>query len=389
MREFIFQENERSKEQSLRRSLFILKSAKANEVIIDGKTYLNFSSNDYLGYSSHPKVIQSATDALKKYGAGGRSSRLISGTLDLHSELEDKLSKFKGTESCLVFPTGFMANLGVISALLGNGDALIIDQLNHASIIDAAKLARCRIFVYKHRSIESLEKILKRTKTYKKRLVVTDSLFSMDGDFAPLKEIVDLCHKNQVWLMIDDAHATGIFGENGIGMAEYFNLIGKIEIVMGTLSKAMGSQGGFVCASKELVDFLINKSRPFIYTTALSPSSCAAALTAVSLVKEEPQRRQNLLSLSKCLRERLKAKFQKNSILLQNSLSQIVPFWVGSAENTVRLSQRLRELGIFAPAIRPPTVPKNECRLRFSLTSEHTEKDVELLLKALNNSISS
>lgn len=383
MKEFIDQENERTKLQLLWRKLSIIENARSHEIIIDGKKYLNFSSNDYLGFSHHPKVVQSGIDALNKYGSGGRSSRLISGTLDLHSELEKKLAAFKQTEASILFPTGFMANLGIISALLGSGDAIIIDRLNHASLLDATKLSKCRVFVYEHCSISSLEKVIERTKSYKKRLVVTDSLFSMDGDFAPLKEMVEICRKKKIWLMIDDAHATGIFGDHGIGMAEFFGLLGKIEIVMGTLSKALGSQGGFVCGSKEFIDFLVNKARPFIFTTALSPVSCAAAMAALELVKEEPQRRKNLLLLSKSFREKLFHKFPSH-VDPQAANTQIIPFKVGTAAKALALSEYLKDSGIYAPAIRPPTVPKDECRIRFSLTFDHTEKDIDHCVKAIS-----
>lgn len=388
--------------------MVFLEETRANEMILQGNRYLNFSSNDYLGYAAHPKVREAAMEAIKKYGAGGRSSRLISGTLDLHRQLEEKLAKFKGTESCLVFPTGFMANLAVLSALLSEGDAVIMDRLNHASLIDAAKLSRARIFVYDHCSLDSLEKVLHRTKNYKKRLVVTDSLFSMDGDFAPLAEIVELCNKHKVWLMIDDAHATGIFGKRGMGMAEHFGVLGKIEIVMGTLSKALGSQGGFVCGSKEMIDYLVNRARPFIYTTALSPASCGAALAALDLIQQEPEKRKKLLLLARDFREQLRKKYLENVSPLgrggwntqsdfvchpfvkgesdwvcSEGGSQIIPFLTGSIETTLKFSEKLRESGIFVPAIRPPTVPKNQCRLRFSLTSEHSHKDIEWLLSVL------
>ncbi|MBI4218207.1 MAG: aminotransferase class I/II-fold pyridoxal phosphate-dependent enzyme, partial [Elusimicrobia bacterium] len=209
MLKFIQEENKKIRKGSLWRTLSVLKSSRCNEIVLDGHKLLNFSSNDYLGYSHHPQVLRAAQAALRRYGAGGRSSRLISGSLEIHRELEEKLAKFKGTESSLVFPTGFMANLGVISALLGEGDAVLMDRLNHASLIDAAKLSRARLFVYSHCSVESLDRVLRRTRSYRKRLVVTDSLFSMDGDFAPLKEIREICSREKVWLMIDDAHATG------------------------------------------------------------------------------------------------------------------------------------------------------------------------------------
>ena len=384
MREFIIEESKKIREQFLWRSLSVLENSGTTEIVLDGKRCVNFSSNDYLGYSQHPYVIEKAREVLSRFGCGGRSSRLISGTLGLHRELEEKIAKFKNTESALLFPTGFMANLGVISALLGAGDAVIMDRLNHASLVDAAKLSRCRLFVYEHGSSASLEKTLVRTGSYGKRLVVTDSLFSMDGDIAPLNEMLQICGKHKVWLMVDDAHATGVFGEQGIGIAEHQGLLGQIDIVMGTLSKALGSQGGFVCGSKELIEFLVNRARPFIFTTALSPVSCAAAMAALELVGKEPERRRKLLQLSGKLRKGLREKFPLESKLIGETATPIVPFWTGSAENTLRLSRSLRESGIFVPAIRPPTIPRNECRLRFSLTSEHTEEQIENLIASLS-----
>jgi len=383
MQKFLADQNKKSRDLSLWRTLSLLENSSAREVVMNGNKYLNFSSNDYLGYSTHPEVIKASKNAIDRYGAGGKSSRLISGTLDLHQELEESLAVFKGTEAALVFPTGFMANLAVVSSLLGQGDALIMDRLNHASLIDAGRLARCRIFVYDHCSEESLEKILRRTRSYAKRLVVTDSLFSMDGDFAPLDKIAAQCKKNKVWLMIDDAHATGIFGERGIGMGEYYNLLGKIDIVMGTLSKALGSQGGFVCGTRELIDHLKNKARPFIYTTALSPHACAAANTALGLIGRDPVSRKNLLDLSGSLRESFRKRFPSNFKHAFSPNSQIIPFWVGTAELALKLSNKLRESNIFVPAIRPPTVPKNSSRLRFSLSSRHSKKDLDQLLEVL------
>lgn len=383
MREHICQENRFAQEQSLWRSPAQMEDCKSTEVVIAGGKYINFSSNDYLGYSRDERVISRAREALERYGSGGRASRLISGTLELHKELEERLAAFKQTESALVYPTGFMANLGVISSLLSEGDAIILDRLNHASLIDAARLSRCRMFVYEHRSISSLEKVLFRTRAYKKRLVATDSLFSMDGDLAPLREMVQLCKKNRVWLMIDDAHATGVLGEKGIGLAEQCGVLGEVEIVMGTLSKALASQGGFVCGSKDFVSYLINRSRPFIYTTALSPVSTAAAMAALELVQEEPWRRGKLLRISKTLRDKLKEKFPSQAKVLSDPPTPILPLVAGTIGKVLRLSHHLRESGIFVPAIRPPTVGKNECRLRISLSSEHTEEQIENLLASL------
>lgn len=381
MNNFIREELKKIQEASLRRELAAFENADAREVFLGGREYLNFSSNDYLGYSRHPRVISAAQSAIERYGAGGRSSRLVSGTLDLHSELEQELAKWKGTEAALLFPTGFMANLGVVSALLGAGDAVILDRLNHASLIDAAKLSGARIFVYDHASPESLESALIRTKNYGKRLVATDSLFSMDGDFAPLPEIVDLCRKHQTWLLIDDAHASGVFGHTGSGMAEHFGLLGKIELIVGTCSKSFGSQGGFVCGSKDLIDFLINRARSFIYTTALSPASCGASLEALKLIHAEPEKRQSLLERSQNFRTFIAERF--GAAALCGSSSQIVPLLIGSNEEALKVARMLKDAGIYAPAIRPPTVPKNASRLRFSLTASHTKYDTEHLMQTL------
>lgn len=372
MKEFIKGELEKIREENLWRSL-----------PREPAGCINFSTNDYLGLSRHPKVAAASASALRKYGTGGRSSRLISGTSDLHLELESKLAEFKKTEACLVFPSGFMANLGVIASLLGEGDAVIADRLSHASLIDAAKLSRARLFVYDHGSIPSLEKVLVRTKGYRKRLIVTDSLFSMDGDLAPLPEISALAREHGVWLMIDDAHATGVLGKNGIGAGEHFGLLGQVDIVMGTLSKALGSQGGFVCGSKDLISFLVNRARSFIYTTALNPASCAAALAALDIVGQEPERRNILMTQSRYLREEIRKNFSEESRLLQGHPTPIIPFLTGGTERTIQVSRELKEQGIFVPAIRPPTVTKGECRLRFSLSSDHTPGDIQMLLDAL------
>ncbi len=383
MKEFLSGHLDHLSAQSLRRRKIVLENASAREITFKGKKLLNFSSNDYLGLSKDPRVIQSAENALRRYGAGSRSSRMISGSLEIHEELERRLAEFRGAESCLVFPSGFMTNLGVLSALLNEGDAVIMDRLDHASIIDAARLSRARVFVYEHCSPSSLDKVLHRTRDYRNRLVVTDTLFSMDGDFAPLSQIADLCKSHGAWLMADDAHAVGVFGKNGSGMAEHFGLTGKIDILVGTLSKAFGSQGGFVCGSHELMDYLLNRARPFIYTTALAPSACAAALTALEIIQQEPARRTALLALSANLHSVMKESFRENCFPQGNLLSQIVPFRVGPADRAVQWAQSLLENNIFAPAIRPPTVPKHQSRLRFSLTSEHKPEDIEQLIQSL------
>jgi 8-amino-7-oxononanoate synthase len=361
LKEFLTNELEKLRPKGLLRELRLVKG-------------LNFSSNNYLGLANDPRVMKASCEAVEKFGAGGTSSRLIAGTLDIHLELEEKLAALKSKEKALVYPSGYQTNVGVISALCNSGDCIIMDRLNHASLWDGARLSGARIFVYPHRDMDGLERILKRTKGYQKKLIITDSVFSMDGDLAPLREIVELAQEHKCWTMVDEAHATGIFGKKGSGLCELLGVESGIDIVMGTLSKALGSQGGFVCGSKELIDFLINRSRAFIYSTALSPASAGAALKALELVETEPERRETLLNNSGLLARNLNIK----------SASQIIPLFVGDTAKTIELSAKLFEKGIYAPAIRPPTVPENECRLRFSLTFDHTPDDIKKLVDALS-----
>ena len=358
------------------RELKVITSAPGREIVVSGKTYVNFSSNNYLGLATHPEVKKAAREAIERYGAGGTSSRLIAGTLEVHKELEEKLASLKRTESSLAFPSGCQTNAGIISSLAGRGDCLILDRLDHASIWDAAKMTGARVFVYPHRDMDGLEKVLKRSAGYKRKLVVTDSVFSMDGDIAPLKDILRLAKRHGAITMIDEAHSTGVLGENGRGLPEHAGVEGEVDIVMGTLSKALGSQGGFVCGSKALIEYLVNKSRAFIYTTSLSPASSGAALKAVDIIGSEPERRKKLKELSGYLRNGLK----DIGIDTAGSETQIIPAVFGSLDKTLEMSEKLLEAGVFAPAIRPPTVPEGECRLRFSLTSEHREDDISKLI---------
>ena len=369
------------KTEGMYRELKVISSAPGRDIVLDGETYINLSSNNYLGLAAHPEVKKAAITAVNKYGVGGTSSRLVAGTLDIHKELEEKLANLKKTESVIVFPSGFQTNAGIIAALIGAGDCIIMDRLNHASLWDAAKLAGARVFVYPHKDMSGLEKVLKRVISYKRKLVVTDSVFSMDGDIAPLKGIIFLAKKHGAITMIDEAHSTGVLGENGRGLAEYAGVEGGVDIIMGTLSKALGSQGGFVCGSRELIEYLVNKSRAFIYTTSLAPAMAAAALKAIEIVQREPGRRIKLKELSNDIRQSL----NKLGIDTAGSETQIIPAVFGSLERTIELSKKLFAAGIFAPAIRPPTVPEDECRLRFSLTSEHTKEDIGKLLDTLEN----
>jgi 8-amino-7-oxononanoate synthase len=291
--------------------------------------------------------------------------------------LESKLAEFKEKEASLVFPSGYQANVGVISALMSNEkeSCIIMDKLNHASLWDGTKLSGNRIFVYEHCDMNSLEKVLKRAHQYKVKLVVTESVFSMDGDFTPLKDFSELCQKYGAISMVDEAHSTGVFGKEGKGLAEAFGVADKIDITMGTLSKAFAVQGGFVCGSRQLIDFLINKSRAFIYTTAVSPAICAATIKSLEIVRRSDDKRQHLHNISKILKDKLNGLGFHTS----NTQSQIIPIIIGSIENTEKLSVHLLEKGVYIPAIKPPTVPKDKARIRVSLTSGNTIEDIEKL----------
>ncbi|MCB4792515.1 MAG: 8-amino-7-oxononanoate synthase [Elusimicrobia bacterium] len=383
MKKELTNELEVLKEKGLYRSLKIISSYSEKEIVIDGIKYMNFSSNNYLGMSLRPEVKKAAIDAINKYGCGGTSSRLICGTLDVHKELEEKLARLKSKEASLVFPSGFSTNQGIISTLFSSGDAIIMDKLNHASLWDGASLSKARIFIYEHKDMESLEKILKRAQSYKKRLIVTDTVFSMDGDLAPLKEIAYLAKKYSAVTMIDEAHATGVFGEKGSGLAEELGVEKEIDIVMGTLSKAIGSSGGFVCADKETIEYLINKSRAFIYTTSLAPASVCSAIKALEIIEREPEKRKKLLENAKYLKNNLNAL----GFDTLESESQIIPLFTGEVSKTLEISSKLMDAGIYVPAIRPPTVAEGRCRLRFSLTSQHSKEDIDKLIETIKTEL--
>ncbi len=355
--------------ESMRRVLRVVSQAEKAQITVDNKPLLNFSSNNYLGLARHPRVIEAVKQVLDHWGAGATASRLISGSLIIHQDLESALAAYLHKEAALVFPTGYQANLGVVTSLVGPGDAVVMDRLCHASLVDAARLSGARLFVYAHADAQEAEKMLQRVASHRRRLLVTESLFSMDGDFAPLARLSELAKKYEVISLVDDAHALGVWDTE----------TRPWDVVVGTLSKSLGSQGGFVTGSRELIDTLINHARSFIYTTGLSPACVAAAQAALSLVQEDPVPRLRVQQLCKRLRDGLRA--QGRNIL--QSQSQIVPILLGEAQDALRVAQILQDAGIFAPAIRPPTVHAGECRIRFSVTSEHSEEDIDKLLKAL------
>lgn len=345
----------------------------------EGKEFIDLSSNDYLGFSTHPKLKEASKEVVEKIGVGSSASRLLSGDLDIYHHLEEKTAQFKGKERALIFNSGYQANIGIISAFYSRGDVIFSDKLNHASIIDGIVLSRAKFFRFSHLGLNHLEQLLKKQRhKFKEALIITESVFSMDGDKPALGELVSLKEKYNCKLMVDEAHATGIFGKSGAGVVEEEGVVNEIDLIMGTFSKALGSFGGYVACSKRLVDYLINTARSFIYSTALPPSVIAANLASLELVKEEPKRRKDLINNADYFRKRLKDLGFK----IKGS-SQIVPLIVTDSQKVIKISEELQKKGYWVLPIRPPTVPVGESRLRFSLTLNHSKEILEKLIKDL------
>lgn len=370
------------RQQGLYRELRRVDSAPGPRVETGGQTLLNFSSNDYLGLANHPALKEAAVKAVEKFGAGAGASRLICGSLAPFHELEAALAAFKKAGAALAFSTGYAAALGTITALMGRDDVIILDKLVHACIVDAAKLSGAKLRVFRHNDLNDLEDKLKwaaeNIQRPRRVLVVTESIFSMDGDAAPLREIVALKEKYGAWLMVDEAHATGILGEHGRGLADALGVSGHIEIQMATLGKALGASGGCVCGSRALIHFLVNRARSFIFSTAPVPAAAAAARAAIELTQspEGEARRQQLWAST--------SQFQ--SVIGHRPpaiTSAIVPIILGDESTTVAAAAQLREQGIFVPAIRYPTVARGAARLRVTLTAAHSADDVRNLVHAL------
>ena len=364
----------------LRRQLSVRDGPQSPVIRLDDTWYVNFGCNDYLGLAG--EVLRPAVAlALAGTGWGSGASPLITGRARGHAELEAELADFEGTEAALLFTSGYAANVGTIGALVGAGDAVFSDAKNHASIIDGCRLSRADVCVYPHGDLDFLADALRADQARRRRLIVSDSLFSMDGDGAPLVELVELAERHAAMLMVDEAHATGVFGASGRGWAEQLRVEERIPVRVGTLSKALGSVGGFVVGSRRLIDWLANRARSFIYSTAGPEVAAVAGLEALRRVRCEPWRRQELLARATGLRGRLR----QAGWNIGTSCSQIIPIILGDAAATMHAAQRLRELGLLVPGIRPPTVPAGESLLRVSLTAGHSEAMVEQLLRALES----
>jgi 8-amino-7-oxononanoate synthase len=368
----------------LRRRLTERHGAQAARVEIHGRELVNFGSNDYLGLAADERLAAAARAAIDREGWGSGASPLVSGRGSSHAELERRLAEFEGTEAALVFPSGFAANAGVIPALVDEGDAVFGDAKNHASLIDGCRLSKAERFVYPHCDCDALEAMLRDAGRFRRRLIVTDTLFSMDGDLAPLVRLAEFGQKYNAMLMVDEAHATGVLGEHGRGVVEYLaagcrDLHEMVHVRIGTLSKALGTGGGFVCGRQSLIDWLANRARPYVFSTAQPGATSAAALAALDIVDQEPERRTKLLARAAALRARLKEQGWDTG----QSESQIIPLVVGDPERTMRFAERLREASFFVPGIRPPSVPEGESLLRLSLCYHHTPEMVDGLVHEL------
>lgn len=366
-------------EKNLRRTIRAVEGSQGREIVVDGKKVLNFCSNNYLGLANDPRLVEAAMLAMKKEGFGTGASRLVCGNLSSHDRLEQKMAQLKGTESCLTFSTGYMANVGIIPAICGHGDLILSDRLNHASIIDGILLSHADFKRYPHNDMDILEVMLKASPAETRKLIITDSVFSMDGDLAPLPELVRLAQKYEAMLMVDEAHGFGVLGASGKGVVEHFGLQGKIDIQMGTFSKAVGTFGAYCCGSRALIEVLINRARSFIYTTGLPPAVAAASLKGIEIIETEPERRARLWANTVFVAQRLKE--LRFDIL--NTQTPIIPIVVKESAMAVEFSKRLLDAGIFVSAIRPPTVPQNTARLRVTVMATHAEQDLEFLVKTI------
>ncbi len=363
---------EELRDQGLYRRLRLIGGPQGPRVTLDGNQVLLLCSNDYLGLANHPRVRGAAAEAAMRWGAGAGASRLISGNMQPHSRLEKRLAAFKGYESALLFGSGYLANTGTIAALARDGEVVFSDELNHASIIDGCRLSRAETFVYRHGDVEHLSWGLRKAGE-RAALIVTDGVFSMDGDVAPLADLLPLARRHGCRLMVDEAHATGALGPGGRGSVAAAGLSGEVDVVMGTLGKALGSYGAYVCADRETTDYLLNTARSFVFSTALPPPVAAARLAAQELLESQPERVTQLAANAVTLRRALNGE----GLAVGDSETQIVPVAVGGAAATMALSERLLERGVFAQGIRPPTVPEGSSRLRFTVMSTHRREELE------------
>lgn len=368
-------------EQSRYRSRRVLDSAQGARIVVDGREFLQFCSNDYLGLANHPQLVSAMQNAAATYGVGGGASHLVCGHSSLHHQLEERLADITGRDRALLFSTGYMANLGTVTALMGKGDHILEDRLNHASLLDAGLLSGARFQRFQHNDIDDLERRLKKLPLEGLRLIVVDAVFSMDGDIAPLPELAALAKRYNAYLMADDAHGFGVLGKAGAGSSELFGLDqDQLPVLMGTLGKGIGSFGAFVAGSEVLIESLIQFARPYIYTTAMPPAVAAASLASLDILKSESWRREHL----QCLIKRFRDGAAGLALPMMDSETAIQPLLVGEESQAIAISKGLEAEGVLVSAIRPPTVAAGQSRLRITLSAAHSEADIDRLLGALN-----
>ncbi len=376
---FLNTDIEHLKEQGLHRSLRVIGSPNKAVFTVDGKDVINLSSNNYLGLTTHPKLIAASVKATEWYGVGSGAVRTIAGTMNLHEELERRLADFKHTQASLTFQSGFTANTGVLQSLLKDEDVIISDQLNHASIIDGIRLSRAQRKVFPHKDMDGLESVLQETQSARVRLIVTDGVFSMDGDIAPMPEIVDLAERYGAIVMIDDAHGSGVLGKNGRGTVNHFGLDGRVQIQIGTLSKAIGSVGGYVAGDEILRDYLIHMARPFLFSTSQPPGVVASCIAAIDVLEQEPEIVERLWENTRFFKQKL----TDLGFNTGRSETPITPVIVGEAHQAMTLSDKLFERGVFAQGIGFPTVPQGQARLRTIVSAAHTKEQLQQALDAI------
>lgn len=373
---FLGNELESLKQQGLYRKLRVLEGEPAAHTTYDHKSVVNLSSNNYLGLTTHPKLKQAALDAVSQYGVGSGSVRTISGTLEMHLELERRLAAFKHVEAVVVFQSGFAANAGTVAAVLTKDDVVISDELNHASIIDGCRLSRAAIKVFPHKDVDAARKILKELPPAQRKLLITDGVFSMEGDLGPLPELCSLAEEYGAIMMVDDAHASGVFGRNGSGTVDHFKCHGRVDIQVGTLSKAVGVLGGYVAGSRTLIEFLYHRARPFLFSTSHPPAVAAACLAALDVLETEPQWIEKLWENTRFF----KAGLERLGFNTGISESPITPVIVGEAATAAKMSDALFERGVFAQSIGFPTVARDKARLRTIVAATHTREDLQYAL---------
>ncbi len=349
----------------------------------DGRRVINLASNNYLGLCNHPKLREAAIAATEKYGVGSGAVRTIAGTMRIHMELEEKIARFKGVEACVVFQSGFAANAGTVSSILGKEDFILSDELNHASIIDGARLSRAKIKVFRHKDVAHCEELLKEVAGEPgRKLIITDGVFSMDGDIGPVGELADLAERYGAIMMVDDAHASGVLGRNGRGSVDHFGATAKVDVQVGTLSKAIGALGGYVCGSRDLIDYLYHRARPFLFSTSHPPSVAATCIAAFDLLENEPERIERLWANTEYFRGQLEAAgFDTGGRTTPKSETPITPIILGDGRRTMEFSKALFDAGVMATGIAFPTVPEGKARVRTIMTSEHTREQIDQALE--------